>query len=63
MNEHKFLTEYFGDCINFLSNVNVNKQIIDAKEIILETKRLGGKECLRVTGPVLNCESCFFGLY
>ena len=43
MNEHKFLTEYFGDCINFLSNVNVNKQIIDAKEIILETKRLGGK--------------------
>ena len=43
MNENKFLIEYFEECANFLTNTDVNQQVIAAKKIILETKKLGKK--------------------
>jgi D-sedoheptulose 7-phosphate isomerase len=43
MNEDKFLTDYFKECADLLTSIDVNQQIKDAKKAILETKRIGGK--------------------
>ena len=43
MNENKFLTDYFAECAQFLSNESVNQCCIDAKKMILNTKVAGRK--------------------
>lgn len=43
INEQKFLESYFKKCSDFLVNTDVLKQVIDAKSMILETKKRGGK--------------------
>ena len=43
MNETQFLTDYYKECANFLTNVDVNQSCIDAKKMILGTKKSGKK--------------------
>jgi D-sedoheptulose 7-phosphate isomerase len=43
MNEDKFLTDYFNECANFISNKDVNQHCIDAKKMLLNTKESGRK--------------------
>jgi D-sedoheptulose 7-phosphate isomerase len=43
MNETQFLTDYYKECANFLTNVDVNQSCIDAKKMILDTKKAGKK--------------------
>tara|TARA_B100000767_G_scaffold271733_1_gene297941 strand:- start:1265 stop:1828 length:564 start_codon:yes stop_codon:yes gene_type:complete len=43
MNENNFLSDYYKECANFLTNTDVNQASIDAKQMILESKRVGGK--------------------
>lgn len=43
MNENRFLTSYYEQCANFLTSIDVNQCAIDAKELILQTKKSGGK--------------------
>ena len=43
MNENIFLTDYFNECANFISSQEVIQLCIDAKNMILETHRSGGK--------------------
>ena len=43
MNEDKFLTDYFNECADFISNQDVNQRCIAAKKMLLNTKESGGK--------------------
>ena len=43
MNENIFLTDYFKECANFISNQTVIQSCKDAKEMILKTRDLWGK--------------------
>lgn len=43
MNEDKFLSDYFNECADFISNKDVNQSCIDAKTMILKTRESGGK--------------------
>jgi D-sedoheptulose 7-phosphate isomerase len=43
MNETQFLIDYYEECANFLTKVDVNQNCINAKEMILKTKKLGKK--------------------
>ena len=43
MNEDKFLTDYFIECADFISNKDVNQLCIDAKKMLLSTKKSGRK--------------------
>ena len=43
MNEDKFLTDYFNECADFISNKDVNQLCIDAKRMLLNTKESGRK--------------------
>lgn len=43
MNEAKFLTNYFNECAEFLTNTDVKETCISAKNMLLDTANLGGK--------------------
>jgi D-sedoheptulose 7-phosphate isomerase len=43
MNEKEFLINYYSECSNYLSQVDVTQQAIEAKNMILETKSNKGK--------------------
>ena len=43
MNEDKFLSDYFNECADFISNKDVNQSCIDAKKMLLKTKVAGRK--------------------
>ena len=43
MNENIFLTEYFNECANLISNKAVIQSCIDARAMILKTRDSGGK--------------------
>ena len=43
MSEDKFLTDYFNECANFISNKDVNQSCIDAKKMLLNTQESGRK--------------------
>jgi D-sedoheptulose 7-phosphate isomerase len=43
MNDTVFLTEYFNECSNFISNKEVIQSCMDAKTLILKTRDSGGK--------------------
>ena len=43
MNEDIFLTDYFKECADLISNKDVNQSCIDAKKMLLNTKESGGK--------------------
>ena len=43
MNETQFLTDYYKECSNFLTTVDVKKSCIAAKKMILDSKNSGNK--------------------
>jgi len=43
MNENVFLTDYFNECANFISNQEAIQSCKDAKQMIINTRDSGGK--------------------
>lgn len=43
MNEDIFLTNYFDECANFISNEDVMQSCKDAKKMMIKTRDSGGK--------------------
>jgi len=43
MNEREFLFNYYSECSNYLTQIDVTKEAIEAKNMILETKSNKGK--------------------
>ena len=43
MDENKFINDYFRKCATYLNDINVIDEIIQIKNLILQTKEIGGK--------------------